>query len=148
MKMFPVPQSGLEALVPFFEPIVSEMNLTDRINVREWMEMLGRGYITKTTDVYVDSIQNPQHCLVLCRNFGGVDRGIITVVRLIYSKPEVRSDADAVAVMMKTIHAYAEIHDSNIILASSWKFKGSRPIDSLWIGNGFEVQETTYVKML
>lgn len=148
MKMIPVPQSSLESLVPFFAPIIAEMNLTERINVREWMEILGRGYLAKLADVYVDSLSDPQHCLVLSRMLGGVDRGVIAVVRLIYSKPDARGDTEAVQVMMSTIENYAKIHACDIILASSWKFRGVRPIDTLWKNHGFEVQETTYVKQL
>lgn len=148
MKMIPVPQSSLEALLPFFAPIIGEMNLTGRIDVREWMEVLGRGYLSKSLDVYVDSLENPKHCLVMSRMLGGVDRGIIAVVRLIYSVPEERGNREATELMLQTIDNYAKIHECSVVLASSWKYKGARPIDSLWIGNGFEVQETTYIKTL
>ena len=147
MTLKPVPQSKLEGLLPFFEPICAELNATERITVKEWMEIIGRGYEGRYLDVYVDDFEDPKHCLVLCRMPGGVDRGVVTVVRLIYSKPDHRNDEDAVKTMMTTIDNYHKIHGTTAILASSWKFRGSRPIDSLWLDNGFEVQETTYVKL-
>jgi len=147
MKLKPVPQSGLEALLPFFTPICKEMNAADRITPHEWMDILARGYAGRYLDVYVDDFKNPDHCLVLARLPGGVDRGTVTVVRLIYSKPDARGDTDAVKLMLETIDNYHKIHGTTAILASSWKFRGSRPIDSLWLDNGYEVQETTYVKL-
>lgn len=147
MKLQPVPQSALESLAPFFEPIIPEMGLSDRIDIKDWIASLEVGYVGRYTDVYVDDLANPSHCLVLCRTLGGVDRGVITTVRLIYSKPDVRTKENTDA-LLEVIENYAKIHGCSIILASSWKFKGSRPIDSLWLDQGFEIQETTYVKKL
>jgi hypothetical protein len=67
---------------------------------------------------------------------------------LIYSVPEERGNQEALDAMHLTIDTYAAIHGAEAIMGSSWKFRGSRSIDNMWLGRGYEVQEATYVKLL
>lgn len=146
--MKPVPQSQLESFRNFFVPIISEMNLSNDITIDEWMDNLDRGYTLRYLNLYVDSLDNPQHCLVLSNYPGIVRRGNTTSVVLIYSVPDKRGDVEAIKNLKETYNAFAKIHGSSALVAASWKLNGTRPIDSLWLSDGFVEESTTYVKML
>lgn len=148
MRLYPLPQSKLENIRPILEASRVELNMTERGDVEVGLERIEAGYIGQYMGVYVDNIENPKHCTVIANWPGIVTRDSIAAVILIYSVPEERGNKEALAALLTTVENFARYHGAGCILGSSWQFRGARPIDVMWLANGYELQETTYVKIL
>ena len=147
-KLYPVPESLLDNIEPLFTTAHSEMVMQPKATVKQAMASVKNGYANRTLGVYVDSVTNPKHCLVLAHVPGVLIEGVMVVVMLIYSTPEERGRKDILDAMHLTIDSYARLHGAETIIGSSWKFRGSRGIDAMWKSRGYEEQEVTYVKLL
>lgn len=147
-RLYPVPQNKLSCLEALFNSARIEMKMEKRSDPAYTLARVEDGYDTRSMAAYVDSLQDPKHCLVLAILPGIVTNENIAVVILIYSAPEHRNNPDAVKALMETIENYARHERANSIMGSSWKYGCKRPIDSLWTSHGYTEQETTYVKLL
>jgi hypothetical protein len=146
-KLYPVPQSKLYIVKDLLTKAKDELK-NDRADVDESLAAVENGYTNKRMGVYVDDLVSPKHCLILALMPGLATKGMLVTVLLIYSVPEERGRADIIDAMMFTIDNYATLNGATDILGSSWKYKGARGIDSLWLSRGYEIQETVYVKTL
>ena len=146
-KLYPLPHSKLANIRGIFTMAKEELR-NDRADIDEVLAAIDCGYDSRRMAVYVDDINSPNHCLVLALMPGIATKGMLVTVLLIYSKPEGRTNPDIVPAMMNTINNYATFNGAKAILGSAWKYKGARGIDSLWLANGYEIQETVYVKTL
>ncbi len=148
MNMVPVPLSRLSVLEPFMEKMLVEANLKGRATMESLKAGMLAGYQMRNRDAYVDSLENPKHCLVFSRNPGFVTNEDLVIVLLIYSMEEERGRPDIIEGFMRQIDSYAEFWSANAVLASSWVYLGSRGIDVFWKSHGYELQERVYTKLL
>lgn len=148
MKLVPLPQAKFESLRPVLDASREELNMLERGDTDIGLERIEAGYNGEYMGVFVDDVDNIKHCVVLAMWPGIVTKHFICAVVFIYSAPEVRGRRDAVRALTETIDQFAISHGAGCILGSSWKYRGARPTDRFWTSNGYEIQETTYVKVL
>lgn len=148
MKFYPLPQSKLSNIQKILATADAELVSQRGTSVEHVMSSVEKGYNNRTVGVYVDDLEDPKHCLILALVPGFYVEGLMVVVLLIYSVPEERGNKEALDTMHLTIENYAKIHGAETILGSSWVYKGSRGIDSMWQSRGYEKQEVAYVKLL
>lgn len=146
-KLYPLPQSKLHIIRDLLVTAREELH-GEHSDVDEFLSAVKHGYSNKRMGVYVDDLVSPKHVLVLALMPGIVIKGMLVTVLLIYSRPEFRGRKEVTSAMMLTIDNYAAFNGATAILGSAWKYKSSNGIDSLWLSNGYEIQETVYVKTL
>lgn len=128
-----------------FEQIIKEMN--GPLTADEAIVKFDRAYQGNYLKIFTDDIENPKHCLILAVYPGMIHSGFICTVVMMYSSPEVRN-ASTLDEMHRITEEFAHARKCEQILGSAWKYRGSRGIDSMWTGKGYEIQETVYVKNL
>lgn len=143
--MKPAPQSELFKLRGLFNQIIKEMN--GRLTADEAVVKFDRAMTAKYLQIFTDNIEDPKHCLIVSHMPGMVDSGFICAVIMMYSSPQHRNQT-SLDEMHNLVDNYAREHSCEAILGSAWKYKGARGIDSMWLSKGYELQETTYVKIL
>jgi len=148
MRLIPVPQSRLAILAPLMADRIVEAKLSDRITVEEANASLLEGYTTHSKAAYVDSIEDPKHCVIMGCYKAILTRGNMASVHLIYSKPEHRDNPEALAAMKGTIEGYASLVGASVIVVSDWIYKDSPSTSSLWKRWGFEAEQTLFIKLL
>jgi len=146
--LIPVPQSLLEIVKPIVQLRVVESKLEKRTSVDSIHEKLVTGYKNHDKAVYVDSLEDPKHCLIV-----GLYDAILTDertvgVHLIWSHPDVRGDVAYVRLMMETAVFYARAHEAVALLGSSWVYDGSEATDEIWKRFGYVPQANLLVKLL
>lgn len=140
-----VPQTELFKLKDFLEEIVKEQKA--RLTGAEAIVKIDRAYTGKYSKCFVDNVNDPNHILILSHYPGTVSSGFVCVVNVIYSRPQNRTK-EASDAMFEAIDKYARANNCEEILGSAWKYQGARGVDSIWMEKGYDIQETTYVKVL
>lgn len=140
-----VNQDELFKLRDLFGKIIEETSVP--ITPDEAIVKFHRAIQGKYLKVFTDDLKDPKHCVVVSHMPGMVHSGFICAVNVIYSLPQYRTQASLDA-MHSVIEDYARSNNCEHIFGSAWKYKGSRGIDSMWIGKGYEKQEVVYVKNL
>jgi hypothetical protein len=148
MNLIPVPHSQIDKVKPLFAQAHSEMVTQPRNTLEQALRSLEKGYENRTVAVYVDNLENPKHCVALALVPGFMVEGLMVVVLLIYSIPEERGQKEVLNAQHTIIDNYAKIHGASTVIGSSWEYRGSRGIASMWKSYGYEKQEVTYVKLL
>lgn len=144
----PLRQNQLDCLDPLIAARLAESNLLDRSTVESAKANLIRGYEARYMGAYVDDVENPKYCLIMATFPGMATSDLMAQIVLIYVSPEVRGDVEALNIMVNTAENYARLNGASSLTGSSWLFRGSEDIGSIWKHYGFEIQETTYVKIL
>lgn len=145
-RLYPLPESKLDVVWPLLDRVAEEMDTPKLASADQLKQSIARGYENKIMAVYVDNLESPKHCLVLSVTPAVIYEGLVAMVHLVYSVPEERGLPDMTAAMHRTIENYAKFHKAGLILAASWKYGNSRPIDQFWTARGYQTQETLYVK--
>ncbi len=145
--MKPIPETLLDRLLPVFRQMVDYAHTAGRTTAEGSLQNVRDGYKTRTMDAYADDPENPKHVLILGKYPAISTTEKLVVVNFIWSTPEERGKPEAIAAFKEILFNYADIFGADAILASSWKYKGSRPIDAFWVSLGFERQETVFVKL-
>ena len=138
-----VNKDELFKLKGLFGTIIKETNVP--ITADEAVIKYHRGVEGGYLKVLTDNLEDPKHCLILSCLPGMVHSGFLCIVNLIYSLPQHRNQK-MVDEMHAIIDDFAKAHKCEQILGSAWKYRGSRGIDSMWLGKGYEIQEVVYVK--
>lgn len=146
--MIPLPQTKVQKIKPLVEAFIRESKCEDRTTAQHCLEKLAQGYLTKTMDAYVDSVDSPRRMIVFGRYPGLLFPGDMIVVHCIYAPEEDRGKEEVLAAFKEILAKYPQVHSADRILASSWVYKNSRGIDAFWRSLGFERQEVIYVKHL
>ena len=146
--MKPLPQTKISVLRPVLETAIKELGIEDRTTVDFLINRIGMGYTARSINAYVDDVEEPKHVLVLEHSHGGVTDEKMVEVRFIYSEESERGDAEAVKAFDEQITTFCEFFNPDVILGSSWVYRGARRIDALWTSLGFEKQEIVYIKRL
>jgi len=146
--LIPVPQGLLEIVKPIIQLRLAESNLEKRSSVENVFEKLVAGYKNHDKAVYVDSVDDPKHCLILGLYEAIVSDERTAAVHLIWSHPSVRGDIAYVRLMMETTVFYAKAHEAVAILGSSWIYGGAESTNAIWERFGFVPQANMYVKLL
>lgn len=148
MTLVPVPQSKLPILTPIFAARIEEANLSDRMTAAKAAENILACYKAHSKGAFVDSLDDPKHCVII----GAVDSILtderMTFVSLFYSDVDERGDAEALKAMFACIDGYATMAGADAILLSSWVFRGAEDISPLLVRNGYEKQEIAHIKIL
>jgi len=147
-RLYPLTESKIDNISEIVRSAHAELKLGSRATVKSSLDSVKAGYASRSMAVYVDSVEQPKHCLVLATMPGIATDGLLVAVILIYSLPEHRADPSVTKAMMETIENYSKLNGASCILGSSWKFGGTKGIDALWKANGYVPQETVYVKLL
>lgn len=147
MILKPLRKEQFPCLTEIFKQRIIESNLQDRTTIEDLFRNLSLGYDSRTMGAYVDDVEKPNHCLIMSHFPGVVVNGIMAYISLIYSTPEHRSTENA-AVLLRTAENYARLNGASMLLGSSWVYRGSQDTGLFWVHNGFEVQETAYIKHL
>lgn len=146
--MIPVPQSKLAILKPLFEAALKETHLDKRTSNDVMLEKLKIGYDTRFMAAYVDSLESPKMTLVLANYPGLWMEESVAAVLLIYATPQVRALKSTLSSMREQMNSFAAVKKADTLVGGSILFRGARGIDSYWLNEGFEKQETSYVKFL
>lgn len=148
MKLIPLTEDKFDCLRPALEARITESNLQDRSNPDKAIRMLRAAYGTRCAGAYVDNTEDPKHVLIMM-HFPGVDTfGLQAMISVLYIAPEERGNAANLATMLSAAENYAKINGAEYITGSSWTYRGAKASDSLWRANGFEPQETVYIKKI
>ena len=140
-----VKQNEIFKLKDLFDEIIKETNV--EMTGAEAVVKFDRAYNGNYLRIFTDNVDDPKHCLVVAHYPGFVHSGFICVVQVIYSKPRHRNQI-SLNQMRALYREYAKKNNCEYIIGSAWKYKGARGIDSIWIDDGFEPQETVYVLKL
>lgn len=148
MRFIPVPQSRLSILTPIFAARIVEAHLTKRVTVEKLDENILAGYTSRSKTAYVDSLEDPKHCVILGFYEASITDEKMASVHLIYSKPEERDNPDALAAMKKCIEDCAFMGGANLLVISDWIYDGCPSTGALWKRWGFVPEQTLYIKTL
>lgn len=148
MKLLPLPEDKFDCLLPALQARVAEANLQQRTSAETILKTLRATYATRCAGAYVDSFENPRHVLIMT-HFPGADvLGLQAFISFLYVAPEVRGNKDNLDDMFAAAANYAKLNGADILMGSSWIYRGAKASDLLWRSAGFEPQETVYVKHL
>lgn len=148
MTLKPLPASQFDCLRDLIGKRIVESNLQKRSTVDDAIITLTRGYDGRFMSAYADNFENPQFCLIMAHFPGMATAGTIAHISLMWVDPAHRGDAEALEVLFQTAENYARLNGADVLVGTSWLYRGSKGTDSLWLKKGYEVQETQYVKHL
>ncbi len=149
-RLYPVPQSQLSCVEKLLETARQESGpkMQKRMDVKYTLARVEDGYDSRRMAVYVDSLENPNHCLILAHWPGIMTKEDLVAVLLIYSSPEHRGNPEAVKTLLDTIESYAKISGADAVVGGAWLYDYDVNIESLWKSRGYVDQEKVFVKML
>jgi hypothetical protein len=147
-RLYPLPQSKIPVLREILKARLIESNLQERSDADDCLVKVDKGYGARVMAAYVDDVQNPKCCLVMSHFPSIATSGTLAHISLVYVAPEKRGDLEVVKVILTTAENYAKFHQADTLAGTSWLYRGSKSTDALWKRNGFEIQETIYVKHL
>jgi GNAT superfamily N-acetyltransferase len=148
MILKPLRSQDFGCLNEIFAKRIEESNLQERSSVDYALRSLERGYAGRYMGAYVDDFEKPTCCLIMSHFPGMSTSGVVAFINLIYIDPEHRGRSETAKVLMQTAENYARLNSANVLIGTSWLYRGSKGSDSFWQSRGFEVQETQYVKHL
>lgn len=140
-----LPQPQFFKLKGLFAQIIKEMN--GPITAAEAIVNFDRAAKANYLKIFTDDFDNPKHCLIISFCPGMIHSGMLAIINMIYSSPQERNQITLKA-MLDISYNFADTNKCDAIIGSAWKYKGARGIDSMWINEGFEHQETVYIKYL
>ncbi len=148
--MTPLPQEKVPGLMPIFESMISEANLSGRSSPSHCMAKLYEGYAGKRMDVFVDDLEDIKHVIIFGRFPGIVTNENLAVVLFIYSVPGVhRGTPESTNAFAQKIEDYSKFWGVDAVLASDWQWRGTQMGVGAFLRRcGFERQETTYAKLV
>lgn len=145
--MVPLPFDKLENLIPLlherFEELKERGLKDDRMH-----HILKEGYSRRCMDCYVNDVENPTHLLVLMRIVDFWESPSFLLVQSVFVRKGFRGDEAWDSAVLKTIHAYAEVHQLKHITAASMCNSEGEPTTRLWDKAGFTRSQISYTKNL
>lgn len=146
--MIPLPQSQITKIEPLIEAFIDEGNCRSRTTAKHCLERIAQGYLCRTMDAYVDSVESPRRVAVFGRYPSVALQEDLIVVHFVYAVPEDRTKPEMLAAFRELFTRYAQVHPADAMVGSSWVYGGRRGIDAFWRHLGFERQEVVFVKRL
>lgn len=148
MNLIPLKKEQFPCLREACEDHIKMSSMEERITFANVIEFLTQGYDNRTVGAYVDSVEKPNACLIIT-HFSSVLTGAVSAfIHLVYVTPELRGTPAPLKALLDSAEAYARANGASFLVGSSWIYRGGRGSDALWKRNGFEPQETSYVKHL
>lgn len=148
MKMIPLKKEQFSCLLPLLEARIVEANLQERAVVAHGMKTMENGYDNRNMGVYTDSVESPSCCLVISHFPGAFSPDLVAFIHVLYVTPEKRGDLALSKALLTAAEVYAKANGARTLYGSSWIYRDSQGTDAFWKRNKFEIQESTYVKIL
>ena len=96
---------------------------------------------------WTDSLEDPHLILIVTKGKFGVLNETIAFINTLYID-EGYQNSSRIQEMVTTAELWAKGQGCDCITGSSWVFRGSKDISTLWENLGYQVQEKLYVKGL
>jgi len=148
MTLKPLKREQLTCLIDILQKRIAESKLETRSTLSDAIKTLERGYDGRFMGAYVDDFDDPKHCLIMAHFPGMATKDVLANICLIYSAPEERGNPENTTVLLQTAENYARMNSATSVVGTSWIYRGCKDSGPFWKANGFEVQETAYVKFL
>lgn len=126
---------------------IADCNIQDRTSADYIIASITLHYSQGNVGVWVDNPDDPHMLLVVSVGRFGTMNEVYCFVNSIYIDKEHR-DSNKVKQMLDTVELFAQSKQCDAIYGSSWIYRGSLDIASVWKSFGAELQETIYVKHL
>jgi hypothetical protein len=145
MYLKPLKREQFDCLVPILQRRLEESGIADITSPEYAISKLESAYDMRAAGVYVDDEKSPKHCLIMSHFPGGMFEGVVAYINLIYTVPEERGDGASMKTMLRTAENYARLNGARFLQGSSW-MRGGKSTDSMWLEDGYILQEKTFIK--